>query len=281
MGIAVNDLTDPTDPTDPTDANDPEDRARRSRWVRMIAPAVAVAAVAVAALVIGVLADDDEDVSTASTTSAATTTTTTTSVAITTTTSTPASTTTVDTSATDAAVWPAPSSGRRFTDPVEAATTFATEFVGFTDPVVGEFLQGDSRSGEVEVRPRADGPVTTVLVRLLGTDDAWSVLGTATPNIEVDQPTTLTTIGNPVRLIGRARAFEGTVDVEVREDGTTTPLGTGFVTGRGDGVLGPFDSELPYEVAGTERGTVLFVTHSAEDGSVWEAAVIRVVFPTP
>ena len=163
MGNAVNDATDP---------NVPEDRARRSRWVRMIAPAVAVAAVAVAALVIGVLADDDEDVSTASTTSAATTTTTTTSVAITTTTSTPATTTPVDPSATDAAVWPAPSSGRRFTDPVEAATTFATEFVGFTDPVVGEFLQGDSRSGEVEVRPRADGPVTTVFVRLLGTDDA-------------------------------------------------------------------------------------------------------------
>lgn len=271
MGNAVNDATDP---------NVPEDRARRSRWVRMIAPAVAVAAVAVAALVIGVLADNDEDVSTATTTSAAPPSTTT-SVAITTTTSTPASTTTVDTSATDAAVWPTPSSGRRFTDPVEAATTFATEFVGFTDPVVGEFLQGDSRSGEVEVRPRADGPVTTVFVRLLGTDDAWSVLGTATPNIEVDQPTALTTIGNPVRLVGRARAFEGTVDVEVREDGTTTPLGTGFVTGRGDGVLGPFDSELPYEVAGTERGTVLFVTHSAEDGSVWEAAVIRVVFPTP
>jgi len=71
------------------------------------------------------------------------------------------------------------------------------------------------------------------------------------------------------------------VDVEVREDGATPPLATGFVTGRGDGVLGPFDSELRYEAAGTERGTVLFVTHSAEDGSVWEAAVIRVVFPTP
>jgi nucleoid-associated protein YgaU len=69
-----------------------------------------------------------------------------------------------------------------------AATGFATELVGFTDPVVGEFQQGDARSGEVEVRAAADGPVTTVLVRQVGSDDTWSVLGAATAQIVPTTP---------------------------------------------------------------------------------------------
>ena len=64
-------------------------------------------------------------------------------------------------------VWPLADSSVTYDDPIDAATEFATELVGFTDPVVGEFQQGDSRSGEVEVRPSADGPVTTVMVRQL------------------------------------------------------------------------------------------------------------------
>lgn len=84
--------------------------------------------------------------------------------------STPTSTTeaTVDTST---AVWPFVSGTTRYTDPVSAARGFAADFVGFTDPVVGDFRQGDSRSGEVPVQAKASAPVTTVLVRKLG--DSW------------------------------------------------------------------------------------------------------------
>lgn len=258
------------------------EESNRSRWARVVVPALVVAAVAVIAIVVVVATDDDGEVTTATTTApAATDSTTSSAVVTTTTTTTIASTTTVAPADTDVAIWPVASSSQRFTDPADAARSFATDFVGFTDPVVGEFLQGDSRSGEIELRPRADGPVTTVFVRQLGPDDSWWVIGTATANIEVDEPTALATIDNPVRLSGRALAFEGNVNVEVRADGADEPLATGFVTGRGDGQLGPFESELPYAIPGTGRGSVMFVTYSAENGQVWEAAVIRVHFPAP
>ena len=112
-------------------------------------------------------------------------------------------------------VWPLAGSSVTYDDPVDAATGFATDLVGFTDPVVGEFQQGDSRSGEVEVRPSADGPVTTVMVRQLTDDDSWVVLAAATANIVPSQPEAGDTITSPVQLEGESTAFEGTVQVTV------------------------------------------------------------------
>ncbi len=175
------------------------------------------------------------------------------------------------------AVWPWADSSQRFEDPVAAAYDFAVDFVGFTNPTVGEFMQGDSRSGEVEVRPRPTGPATTVFVRQLGSDGSWWVLGCATANIEVSEPSALAVIATPVALRGRANAFEGNVNVEIRADGTEEPVGKGFVTGR-MGEMGPFDSTLAFSSPAPGGGAVVFRTLSAEDGSVWEAAVVRVRF---
>ena len=247
---------------------------RASRWLRVTIPALIVVAIAIVALIVVVLTDDDGEVSTSPTTTSGAPTTTSTS---TTTSTTSTTTTTMPSGAADTAVWPAPGSGIAVTDPVEAARRFATEFVGFSDPVLGGYQGGDSRSGEVEVRPRAGGPVTTILLRQLGTDGSWSVLGTATANIEVDEPAGLATIANPVRLSGRAFAFEGNVAVDIRADDGTI-LATNHVTGRGD-QMGPFASELGYAAPPTERGAVLFRTYSAENGQVWEAGVVRVRFP--
>jgi hypothetical protein len=174
------------------------------------------------------------------------------------------------------AVWPTAASGVRYDDPVEAATGFAG-FVGFDDPVVGEFMQGDSRSGEVEIRPTATGPATTVFVRQLE-DDRWWVLGSATENIRLDSPGAGEEVTNPVLLTGAANAFEGHVSVTVIEDDGAVPVATGFVTGA-MGEMGPFDSTLPLVRSPThELGAVLLTTDSAEDGRLWEAAVIRVRF---
>ena len=129
----------------------------------------------------------------------------------------------------------------------------------------------------MEVRPRADGPVTTVLVRQLGDDGSWWVLGSATANIEVTEPAALATVGDPVTLKGKANAFEGTVDVDIRADGRDEPLAKGFVTGR-MGEMGPFDSTLSFPSPHDGYGAVVFRTLSAEDGSVGEAAVVRVKF---
>lgn len=264
---------------------DADESTRRTVDPKVLVVLALVAAVVAALAVWRWVADSDSSDDTAitssstasSTTSAAATSLSTSSTS--TTGSAAASTTTTATPIdASSAVWPWASSATRYSDPVAAARGFAVEYVGFTDPVLGEFMQGDSRSGEVEVRPVASGPVTTVFVRQLGADDSWWVLGAATANIEVDRPSALQVIASPVTLAGRADAFEGNVNVTLRVDGSDRPIVEHYVTGM-MGELGPFNSDLafPAQAAGA-RGAVVFRTLSAEDGSVWEAGVVRVSF---
>ena len=172
------------------------------------------------------------------------------------------------------AVWPVAGSAVRPATPVEAARGFATDFLGMSAPVVGTFAQGDTRSGEVPVRPTANGPVTTVLVRQLSGEQTWSVLGAATEGIELTEPAPSALLRSPVTLRGSALAFEGHVDVQVREDGRATPLGEGFVTGGGD-VARPFTGTVRFSAPTTAYGSLVLLTRSAEDGSVWQASVQR------
>ncbi|HEX7165545.1 MAG TPA: Gmad2 immunoglobulin-like domain-containing protein [Acidimicrobiales bacterium] len=188
----------------------------------------------------------------------------------------PSTTTTTAPAPVDASVmWPFPGAGARYGAPTEAARSFATEFLRFDDPVVEEFRQGDARSGEVPIRPRGDGPVTTILVRQVGAADDWSVLGAVTETIDVTTPTAGEEIGSPVRVAGRAVAFEGTVQVEVRADGGAGPIGAGFVTGGGD-EMRPFEGAISFETSGARYGAIVFFTESAEDGKVWQATAVRV-----
>ena len=189
------------------------------------------------------------------------------------TTTVPLTTLPVDTST---AVWPFASSAIRYSDPVSAARGFATDYVGFTDAVVGEFRQGDARSGEVPVQAKATGPITTVLVRQLG--DSWWVLGASTPNIQLTSPAALATISSPVRLQGMSTAFEATVNTEVRSDGSSQPIGTGIVMGGANGEFGPFDGTLSFSPPTATAGSLVLLTRSAEDGRVTEATVVRTKF---
>jgi hypothetical protein len=250
--------------------------ARRRPTTLIVALVVAILVILVLLVVLLTQEDGEDDTATEPTTTEAPATS---EPATTATTSEPttASTTAPGPLDTSTAVFPYASTDRRFDDPVVAARAFAVDFVGFTDPVVGEFMQGDSRSGEVEIRPRADGPVTTVLVRQLGSDDSWWVLASATADITVDTPAAGATVTSPVTVAGSALAFEGAVDVEVREDGTGEAIGRGFVTGGGD-VMRPFTGQVEFPDPAAEGGAVVLLTTSAEDGSVWQATVVRVRF---
>ena len=145
------------------------------------------------------------------------------------------------------------------------------------NPVIGQFRQGDSRSGEMPVQPSATGPETTVLVRKLGADNSWWVLGAGTAAIRLAEPVWNASITSPVTLKGTAMAYEGTVQTQVREDDNSKPLGEGYVTGRGD-AMGPFSGSLAFTKATSKFGAVVLFTVSAKDGSVVEASVIRVQF---
>ena len=209
--------------------------------------------------------------STAPTTTAPSTTTPSTSVG------TPSTTTAASTEQPETAIWPFVTTAEHFDDPVDAAKGFAVFYLGFHHPKVGAFKQGDARSGEVEIQPDGGGPVTTVLVRQLD-DDNWWVLGATTPNLQLTQPAALSGITSPVTLAGNSTAFEATVNVLIRQDGTYASLTSGTVMGGSNGEMGPFSHAFPFTAPTASRGAIVLKTMSAKDGSVVEATVVRVAF---
>jgi hypothetical protein len=225
-----------------------------------------VASVAMVALVACGSSDSSSTATTATTTASTSTT------ATPSTTAAPAATQPAE------AVWPSAAGSVRFADPVEAARSFAVDYLGFTSPVLGPLQSGDGRSGEVAVQPRADGPVTTVLVRRLAPDDTWWVLGASTPNLQLTSPAALATITSPVTLAGQSTAFEATVDVQIRQDGTPDALAKDFVMGGSMGEMGPFSKAVPFTPPSAAAGAVVLETFSAEDGTVREATVTRIAF---
>ncbi len=179
-----------------------------------------------------------------------------------------------------AALWPDPGSEKRFDSPEEVARDFASNFVGFEEVVVGSFQAGDPSSGEVPVQPRSNGPITRILVRQL-VPGSWWATGAATDDIRLDSPEPGVLVRSPLRLTGAARAFEGNVQVEVRADGASKPVGNGFVTGGGD-ELRTFGGSVEFDEAAArpaEYGALLLMEIGAEDGNaVNKATVIRVRF---
>lgn len=293
-------MTDPTDPTDP-EVTETERRLRAAlsdraaqirpspdgldqieeklmetstrtenrRWIYGAASAAAfVLLVVVGFFVLG--DDDDSDVVADSTTTTSEETTSTTSS-----TTTSSTTTTTEAFAPEvdpfAVAYPAPATSQRFEAPESAGQTYATEVLGFTELVVGEYRAGDSRSGEMPVTDRDGGPETTILVRQME-DDTWFVLGSVTEEITVDQPQAGDTISSPFETSGSALAFEGTVNVEVRPQGDPEPLGEGSVTGNGVPPAGPFQGTIDFDAPVDETaGIVIYREYSAEDGHVRKA----------
>jgi len=180
-------------------------------------------------------------------------------------------------SSTWTAVWPTEASSTRYRTPDAAATGFAIDYLHMVNPVIGQFQQGDARSGEVPVQPSTAGPVTTVLVRELGADNSWWVLGAGTAAIALSEPVWNASITSPVTLTGTSMAYEGTVQTQVREDDNSKPLGQDYVTG-GSTAMGPFSGSLAFTKARAKYGAVVLYTTSAETGTVMEASVIRVQF---
>lgn len=169
------------------------------------------------------------------------TTTTTTSVAETTTTSESAG-------LEQPAVWPA--ADVVFETPEEAAEDFVTEVLG-VPPVLGEFQQGDARSGEMEVFAPGEGDAGTpvvrglLLLRQLGPDDGWFILASVNENASITSPASMAEVAaGPLTIEGRARGFEANVVV------------TAFAAGDADGQLdqvitqgGAFETPEPFTVS--------------------------------
>ena len=229
------------------------------------------AAMAVPALIVGLLAtgcgDGDSNEGDGTTTSAdGSTTTTSTRAASTTTTTSNATTTTAAPTTTTAgisqpAVWPA--AGTVFATPEEAARSFVQTVLG-VPPTLGEFQQGDSRSGEMPVLSPGEGGGTAVergllALRQLGSANGWFVLAAVNdvPTIEVpDTPVPAAKL----RVTGTAIGFEATVIVSAWLPGGTTPLDKQVTQAGEMGVAGPFDVELDLSTAPAGSTVAIVVT---------------------
>jgi hypothetical protein len=145
------------------------------------------------------------------------------------------------------AIWPAPDVV--FTTPQAAATDFLANVFG-DGPVLGEFMAGDSRSGEFEVFASVegaplDGVRSVLFMRQLGPDDGWFVLGAASDVATITTPESMATVpAGPVTVEGVGTGFEATIVVSA------------FRAGRADdefdrevAMAGNFGEVLPYSVS--------------------------------
>lgn len=256
--------------------DDTDARPDRRGWI--IGGLAAVIVILLGALAFVAMDDDDDDVDTTGTTTTTTTSATTTSESTTSTSTPPSTSPDLPTEQElDTVVWPGPATGIRYTEALAAVEGFATDLLGFVNPIIGDYMAGDSRSGEVEIRADVQGPPTTAIVRQLS-DDTWWILGAATESIELSDPEPGEAVRSPVALAGRSRAFEAVVNVSIFDHGATTPLGEGVVMGSGDADLGPFTGELEFDDPAGDRGVLVLYTLSARDGEVWEAIATPVRF---
>jgi hypothetical protein len=240
----------------------------RKRLFIGLGAAAAVVALVLAALVL--TDDDDEPVSSDDTTTTSESTTTTTTEP--TTTSTEQAFEGVDL---DTPIYPDPTTSQRFDDPVAAALAFGS-WAGYREPQVGTFQQGDTRSGEVDLRAFDAAAPSVVQLRQLE-DDSWFVVGVSTDSIQLSTPQPGDTLTSPQPLEGMAYAFEGTVQVRLYADGVQEPIGETFVTGRGDGVLGAFSGEIEFtNDTGATHGVLALYSQGGEDGSTIQVSAIRV-----
>ncbi len=174
------------------------------------------------------------------------------------------------------------------TEAVATAVAYMHREVGMRDPVAGPFRWTGPTTGQVDVHPRfgagqqpLTSPITVVSLQRL--TKVWYVLGTQTSTIRVTQPQPSARIASPVRVAGRALAFEGTVQVRVTQDryGKDILLGSGIVTGGGD-VPRPFQGQISFRPPTGTTGSIIFAELSAANGEVSRATVIRVRFsPAP
>ena len=146
------------------------------------------------------------------------------------------------------AIWPA--ADVVFTEPEAAAADFVTKALG-VPPKLGEFQQGDARSGEIEVYVAGEGvvaptaPRSLLLLRQLGPDDGWFVIAAANENATISSPEPAAEVpAGPLAAEGVAQGFEASVSV------------TAFLAGDADAQLdqvvtqaGNFDGPLPWSVS--------------------------------
>ena len=164
------------------------------------------------------------------------------------------------------AIWPA--AEVKFETPEAAAADFVEQVLG-VPPFLGEFVQGDSRSGEIEVfSPGESSPVGRglLLLRQLGPGDGWFVIGATNPNATISTPQANAVVpAGPLTVEGVGRGFETTVVLTAFPAGDAGAVLDQVVT-RG----GAFETPEPYretiDLTGASPGDVITLLVRGDTG---------------
>jgi hypothetical protein len=166
---------------------------------------------------------------------------------------------------------------------MRAARDFLTDVVGMKNPVDGPFRRTGDGTATATFYPRSPTghpvPAQATVVSLRRGGDTWQVTATTTGTIVVAEPAPRQIISSPLRVSGRAHAFEGTVNVRVLQimRAATPELGSGAVVGGGD-QLRPFSGDITFRTPLARTGWVLFTELSAANGDVVRATSVPVGF---
>lgn len=158
------------------------------------------------------------------------------------------------------AIWP--SAAEVFATPREVAEDFLLHVFGLP-PVIGEFMAGDSRSGEIEVF--SPGDVETLrailLVRQLGPNNGWFIIGTLNDNAVITNPVygAEITIDDASSIVveGMAEGFEASLTVYAHIAGNSDILDQETTMGGNFGVPGPFQVAL--DLTGVQPGDTVML----------------------
>ena len=189
------------------------------------------------------------------------------------------------------AIWPA--ADVVFATPEEAAADFVSAvLISEGDPALGEFQQGDARSGEIAVlfageTGDLDPPLEkgVLLLRQIGPTDGWYVIAATSDGAAIDTPSALEEVpAGTVTVSGEGRGFEGTLAVSAfppGDDAATFDLQIGAGGAFAD--LEPYSVEL--DLSGTASGEVVVIlvhgdTGLGNDPSTF-AAIPIVIASTP
>lgn len=157
------------------------------------------------------------------------------------------------------AVWT--SNGPAADTPEGAAAAAVRSLIGVT-PVLGEYMAGDNRSGEMAVfSPGETTPVerSLLLLRQLGPADQWAVVGAINQAMTIDQPASGSVVSPGILTVaGRGRGFEALVVVTAHRIGDTIELIDQEIT-MGGSLEGSEPLTVQLDLTDTDPGDVIAI----------------------
>lgn len=164
-------------------------------------------------------------------------------------------------------IWPFASSSQTFATPEDAAKSFAVDYLGMTNALVGKAVGRD-----VPVFPNSTGSERTV-VHAEQRGSNWVVVGADADEISVDTPKPNDPLASSVTVSGKSVAFEAQLGVQLRPFGSTTPTFTGTAMG-GSTDVQPFSTTIAPPATDQPLVLVIFEGDASGRGAVTKATVI-------